>query len=155
MTHSTTPNPQPTEEQELPDLGTYAGYVKAVHDFAVRLAERSSFMDKYVAELSMTPTTKAATIAMMIESFVNVVVQTRLKVYKADQRAYTAKQVRQTNISQIENWRDYIKPRKDLAWLVKEMDEAIVLLKDEEATDENGVYRLATLTPTKQDKENV
>ncbi len=50
------------------------------------------------------------------------------------------KAVRQTNISQIENWRDWIKDDKDSAWLVKEMDDAIESLKDETLTDCNGVF---------------
>ena len=92
MSHSPTPNPVP-EEIELPDLSTYAGYAKAVHDFAVSLAERTADMDKLVAEYSMTPLMKAGTTAMLIESFVNTVVQIRLKVYQHDDRQATIKEV--------------------------------------------------------------
>lgn len=47
---------------------------------------------------------------------------------------------RATNIRQIENWRDWIKLRKDLQWLVREMDEAIAALKDATQTNANGVW---------------
>jgi DNA phosphorothioation-dependent restriction protein DptG len=50
---------------------------------------------------------------------------------------------RATNIRQIENWRDWLKPREDLQWLVKDMDEAIAALKDATQTDANGVWLAA------------
>ena len=58
-----------------------------------------------------------------------------------------AKAVRQANISQVENWRDWIKGDKDVAWLVREMDRAIETLKDESLTDENGVFRDVLAAP--------
>lgn len=47
---------------------------------------------------------------------------------------------RQTNIRQIENWRDWINPNLELQWLVEEMDSAIESLRDATQTDENGTW---------------
>lgn len=65
-------------------------------------------------------------------------------------QAEVAAVTRKTNISQIENWRDWIKDMDGMAWLVAEMDKAIKYLKDETLTDEHGVYRDALSQPPQQ-----
>lgn len=54
--------------------------------------------------------------------------------------------IRQTNISQIKNWRDWIADVPKYKDLVADMGDAIKYLEDPELTDENGVYREAAQT---------
>lgn len=90
------------EQKELPDVSTYAGYAKAIHDFSINQVEQLKEIDRRIRSYDLTPDMAADGLAMTIEGFINTVIQTRLKIYEASQPTHPVDKDTDVTISQGE-----------------------------------------------------